>query len=64
MGTCKCNPKFFYISKETFDNHKSGQAHIDMMMHQLRKDVKRQREVGSFGWDWSWLFYNIFQNFC
>ena len=41
MITCKCNPKFLYVSKETFDKHVNGQAHIDMMMQKLKKDISK-----------------------
>jgi hypothetical protein len=48
MITCKCNPKFLYVSKETFDKHVNGQAHIDMMMQKLKKDISNSLQKG--GW--------------
>ena len=29
MYTCKCTPRFVYISKETFEAHKTSKVHTD-----------------------------------
>lgn len=35
--TCECNPKFVYVSKQTYDLHRLGDFHIEKKYIELKK---------------------------